>query len=144
MVPARVSFSLEIETVVDKNNVERRKEPRVEINEPVTVTVLGEPDSPCFVANAIEMSGSGMRFLSPRPVKYQATVKVQTRDLLLLGEVIRIEASPLGHLVALKLSHSLGSLSDLHHLNRELRLAETPVQERKKRITYKPLSLSIK
>lgn len=126
------------------NNVERRKEPRVEINEPVTVTVLGEPDSPPFVAKAIEMSGSGMRFLSPRPVKYQATVKVQTRDLLLLGEVIRIEGSPLGHVVALKLSHSLGSLSDLHHLNQELRLTETPRRERKRRITYKPLSVSMK
>ena len=125
--------------------MERRKEPRVEINEPVTVTVLGDPDSPSFVATAIEMSGSGMRFLSPRPVKYQATVKVQTRDFLLLGEVIRIEASALGHAVALKLSHSLGSLSDLHHLNRELRLAEeSPRRERKKRITYKPLALSIK
>ncbi len=80
------------------------------------MTVLGEPDLPPFQAVALEMSGSGMRLRSPRPVPYQAAVRIEAGDLLLLGEVVRIE----GDVIALKLQHSLSSLSDLHRLNQAL------------------------
>lgn len=101
--------------------MERRKEPRIDINQEVTITVLGEPDSPPFQATAVDMSGTGMRFISAHPVKYQAAVKVQTHELLLLGEVIRIEVCDRGHVVALKLQHSLDLLAVLHRLNQALR-----------------------
>jgi hypothetical protein len=101
--------------------VERRKEPRVAVDQEVTVTVLGDTDSPPFQATAIEMSGSGMRILSQRRVPYQAAVKVQARDLLLLGEVIRVEACDRGHVLALKLRHSLDLPGDLDRLNQALR-----------------------
>jgi c-di-GMP-binding flagellar brake protein YcgR len=87
--------------------VERRKDPRIEINQEVTVTLLGEPDSTPFPAVAIDVSGSGMRILSQRPVPYQAMVKVEVRDLLLLGEVIRVQVCDRGNVVALKFWHSL-------------------------------------
>jgi hypothetical protein len=87
--------------------LERRKEPRIEILREVMITLLGEPDSPPFPVVAVDMSGSGMRILSQRPVPYQATVKVQVGDLLLLGEVIRVQVSDEGHMVALKFWHSL-------------------------------------
>jgi hypothetical protein len=82
------------------NPMERRKEPRIEINQEVTVTVLGEPDSPPFQAVAVEISNSGMRILSQRPVRYQATVKVEVQDLLLLGEVIRTQVCDRGNILA--------------------------------------------
>jgi c-di-GMP-binding flagellar brake protein YcgR len=104
--------------------VERRKEPRIAINQEVTVTVLGATDSAPFQATALEVSGSGMRILSPRALKYQAAVKIQARELLLLGEVIRIDSSDRGSMLALKLSHSLDSLADLHRLNQALRWEE--------------------
>lgn len=105
----------------DKLRVERRKEPRLEISQEVTVTILDEPGARPFQATAVDISGTGMRILSPHPVKYQAAVQVQARDLLLLGEVIRVEACEQGILLALKLGHSLGSLDELHRLNLALR-----------------------
>jgi c-di-GMP-binding flagellar brake protein YcgR len=87
--------------------MERRKEPRIEIDQEVTVTLLGQPDSTPFKAVAIDISDSGMRILSQHPVRYQAAVKVEVHDLLLLGEVIRVEASDRGNILALKLWRSL-------------------------------------
>jgi PilZ domain-containing protein len=97
--------------------MERRKQPRVNIDQEVTVTILGTPDSSPFAAAAVEISGSGMRILSPVPVPYQAAVKVQAGDLLLLGEVIRVESGKQGHMLAVKLQHSLEMWGDLYRLN---------------------------
>jgi putative two-component system response regulator len=96
-----------IQVVAGVNPMERRKEPRIEINQEVTVTVLGEPDSPPFQAVAVDISNSGMRILSQRPVRYQATVKVEVQDLLLLGEVIRTQVCDRGNILALRLCRSL-------------------------------------
>ena len=100
--------------------MERRKEPRVETNQEVTVTVLGEADAAPFKAESIEMSGSGMSIFCSRAVPYQAAVKVQAGDLLLLGEVIRVQAADGGHMVALKLQHSLDLAGDLRRLHQAL------------------------
>ena len=86
--------------------MERRNEPRIKINQEVTITVLGQPDSLPFQAVAVEMSGRGMRLVSPRPLPYQAAVTVEKGDLLLLGEVIRVD----GEEIVLKLEHSLNRL----------------------------------
>jgi hypothetical protein len=107
--------------LADKAAMERRKEPRVNIDREVIVTVLGAPDSPPFQAAAVEMSGCGMRILSPLPVPYQAAVRVQAGDFLLLGEVVRSESCERGHMLAVKLQHSLNMLSDLHRLNDAIR-----------------------
>ena len=109
--------------------MDRRKETRIEIDQEVTVTVLGAPDSAPFKAVAVDMSGSGLRIVSPQPVSYQAAVKVQAGDLLVLGEVIRVQQSDQGCVLALKLQHSLDSLSDLHRLNRALHWEERKVEE---------------
>ena len=101
--------------------MERRQQPRVEIDQEVMVTILGNPDSPPFQAVAVEMSGSGMRILSPIPVPYQTAVKIEVDALLLLGEVIRIEQGERGHMLALKLRHSLTMFDDLYHLNDAIR-----------------------
>ncbi len=101
--------------------MERRKEPRIDIDQTVTMTVLGAVDSSPIQVKAVEMSGEGMRILSPVPVKYQAVVEVRTHDMLLLGEVIRTEARDGNHLLAIKLQHSLHSLCDLQRLNQALR-----------------------
>jgi hypothetical protein len=104
--------------------MERRKEPRVEINQDVTVTVLGDPDWSPFRATAMDMSGGGMRILSPRQVPYQAAVKVQAGDLLLLGEVIRVQEGEGGYTLGLKLQHSLDLMGDLHRLNMAIQLED--------------------
>lgn len=91
--------------------------------------MLGETESAPFQAVAVDMSGSGMRIVSPRAVPYQSAVKVQAGDLLLLGEVIRVQKSDCGHVLALKLQHSLDSLSDLHRLNQALLWEDRKVGE---------------
>jgi len=101
--------------------MERRKESRAEVSQEVTVTVLGEYDAGPFRAETVEMSGSGMRILSPYPVAYQAVVKVQAGDLLLLGEVVRVEMCEQGYMVALKLEHAVNLMGDLYRLNQSLR-----------------------
>ena len=105
--------------------MERRKQPRVEIDQEVTVTVLGTPDSAPFQATTVDISGSGMRILSPLPVPYQAALKVQAGGLLLLGEVVRVQDCERGHMVGLRLQHSLEMSWDLYRLNDALR-AEGP------------------
>jgi PilZ domain len=101
--------------------MERRKDPRIELDQEVTVTVLSEPERPPFRAVAVEVSGGGMRIVSSSPVPYQATVKIEAGDFLLLAEVIRVEVSDDGTILGLKLQHSLGSLGDLNRLNQALR-----------------------
>jgi PilZ domain len=101
--------------------MDRRKQPRVEVHQEVTVTVLGDPDWPSFRAVAVDMSGSGMRLLSPLPVPYQAAVKIEVEALLLLGEVIHIEHGAQGHTLGVKLQHSLAMFEDLYRLNDALR-----------------------
>jgi hypothetical protein len=110
--------------------MERRKEPRADIDQEVKVTVLGEAGALPFHAAAVEMSGSGMRLLSPVSVSYQAAVKVEAGDVLLLGEVIRVQASNRGFMLAVKLRHSLDSLNDLHRLHQALQWeAQAPDRE---------------
>jgi hypothetical protein len=101
------------------------------MNQRVTVTILGEPDLPPFQALAVEMSGSGMRLLSPEPIPYQAAVRIEAGDLLLLGEVIRAQTSETGETIVLELRHSLHSVGDLRRLNEALcwenrRLPQSP------------------
>jgi hypothetical protein len=101
--------------------MERRKQPRVDIDQEVTVTILGTPESLPFQAVTVDISASGIRILTPLPVPYQAALKVQAGDLLLLGEVVRVEDCERGHMVAVKLQHSLEMCGDLHRLNHALR-----------------------
>jgi hypothetical protein len=117
-------------TRADKRAMERRKQPRVDVDQEVTVTVLGNPDSEPFQAVAVEMSGCGMRILSPLRVPYQAAVKVQAGALLLLGEVIRVEDGERGYTLALKLRHSLSMLDDLYRLNNAIRGESFKVAEK--------------
>jgi hypothetical protein len=109
VLPAVACFLIQTREWNGVEPLERRKEPRVEINREVMITLLGEPDSPPFQVVAVDMSGTGMRILSQRPVPYQAMVKVEVGDLLLLGEVIRVQVSDRGNTVALKFWHSLGA-----------------------------------
>jgi hypothetical protein len=101
--------------------MERRKEPRIDIDQEVTLTVLGGLESQSIQARAVEMSGRGMRILSSLRVPYEAAVKVQTSDLLLLGEVIRVQATGDGYMLALKLRHSVDLRGDLFRLNDAIR-----------------------
>jgi hypothetical protein len=84
------------------------------------VNVLGILPQPPFSGLVADMSGSGLRLEVPVSIPCGSSVRVETSDLLVLGEVCRCQ--PLGdrYSVALTLTHSLGGLQDLEKLHRVL------------------------
>jgi hypothetical protein len=105
--------------------MERRQEPRLAANVPVIVSELGHFGSHPHRSNPhdgliVEISGTSLTMLLPSAVGPGAMVKVEARDMLMLGEVVRCEMADEGFRLALKLSHSLRGLRALEKLNRAL------------------------
>jgi hypothetical protein len=99
---------------------ETRREQRLPANTPVTVTVLGILGEPKAIGTVLDMSGSGLRLELSLPLPCGAPVKLETNDVLMLGEVVRCEPLGQSYSVGLSLSHSLAALSELERLNRAL------------------------
>lgn len=99
---------------------ERRREQRLLANTAVTITILGILGEPKAVGTVLDMSGSGLRLKLPLPIPCGAPVKLETDDMLMLGEVVRCEPLDQSYAVGLSLSHSLAALSELERLNRAL------------------------
>jgi len=104
----------------DEQVLERRHEARLSINVPVTVTVLGMHSEGIMTANVLDVSGVGMKVCLPLPVASGAAVKVETDDMLFLGEACYSEPIDGGYIVGLTLSHSLTALAELERLNKVL------------------------
>src|SRR5271156_6885889 len=104
----------------DEQSMERRHEARLNINVPVTVTVLGMNSEGIMQARVLDVSGKGMQVCLPLPVAPGAPVQVETEDMLFLGEACYSEAVEGGYIVGLTLSHSLTALAELDRLNRAL------------------------
>lgn len=68
----------------------------------------------------IDQSGSSLRLKMPNPIPCGAPVKVETGDMLMLGEVVRCEPSGQTYTIGLKVSQLVPCLSDLERLNRAL------------------------
>src|SRR5437867_1974837 len=66
--------------------VDLRSEPRFEVNQPVTATVIGK-DVDRIPARILNLSGKGMRVSIDRRLPVGAAVKIEWRDTLLLCEV---------------------------------------------------------
>ena len=105
---------------IQNRRVEQRRERRLPADTPVTITVLGILGDPSAAGSVVDMSGSGLRLKLPLPIPCGAPVKVETSDLLMVGEVVRCEAQGPVYSVSVHLSQSLGALSELARLNRAL------------------------
>lgn len=97
----------------------RRKEPRFQIQEDSCVTVLGERGF-CINAVAIDISVAGICLHLPVPVPVGAAIKIENDRQLLLGEVCYCRLTPRGYLAGMKLDQVLSDLPMLHNLNRRL------------------------
>jgi len=97
---------------------------RLEINQPVQVTLLGEQGfvQPGILAN---LSGRGARILVGTPLPLDSAVRLDWADSLALGEVKYCLPAVEGCQVGLDLQHSLTDLSGLARLAERL-LAESP------------------
>jgi PilZ domain len=71
---------------------ERRRELRLSMNCPVTITVLGIQPPWTIPGTVVNLSGRGLGLNASSPIALQSPVKVESDDLLLLGEVCRCQA----------------------------------------------------
>lgn len=101
--------------------MDRRREPRSALNQPVWITVLGTVESP-FSGTALDLSGRGMRLMSAQPLAPDTPVKVETADSLYLAEVCYCIPQHGEFLIGLAVDQVLTGLPDLARLR--LRLAE--------------------
>jgi hypothetical protein len=96
--------------------MDRRREIRVEANEPVVVTEVGANRHHRMGGMIHDVSGSGMLIKLARALAVDALVRVEASSMLLLAEVVRCEADGEGFRVALMIRHSLQNLA-LENLN---------------------------
>lgn len=75
----------------------------------------------------LEASGSGMRVKLRFSIPVNALVRMETSDLLLLGEVMHCEPDGDGFRIAVSIRHSLQHLPDLVKLNTAL-VASRPAE----------------
>lgn len=82
--------------------------------------VLGAKGSHLIEACVLDMSGGGLKLRAPAPVPCGTPVKIDGKNMLILGKVCRCEPEGEAYTVAVQLSHTLSSLMELELLNRAL------------------------
>ncbi len=98
---------------------DRRREPRVKVDMPAAVTVLGAAPE-VMTARVADVSGSGLLLATPRPIQPDSPLRIEVEDVLLLGEVCRCQNDGAQWRVAVRVHHSLSGLKELERLNRAL------------------------
>jgi PilZ domain len=93
----------------------QRREERFQTNQPVAITLFGEPD--IQISGQIRnISGKGIGLELAQAVAPGTTLKVQVPDALLLGEVIYCRRDESSYYVGVELEHSLTGLSELSRM----------------------------
>src|SRR5215471_15754197 len=109
--PAKASLPLSDTVSMDKQ-AERRTEPRFEIDEHCTVTLLDRPDV-SFSATLADLSCKGVCLKLDRQLPQASLVKIEAGDTLLLGEVVYSEPEADGFHVGVLLEHALYRTAEL-------------------------------
>jgi hypothetical protein len=86
--------------------VESRKEVRLKVNQPVTMTAVGLTAMPPTAGRVLDMSGSGLQVRTSNPVPCGSPVKVESGRLVILAEVCRCQSDGEGYVVGLTVLHS--------------------------------------
>lgn len=100
--------------------MDRRREARIQTDDPVTLTILAEPGVRIVAATAVELSGRGMRVRAPIAVEIGSAVKAETRDALFLGEVCHCKWDGDAYTIGLDLDQALTGLLELARCNEML------------------------
>jgi hypothetical protein len=100
--------------------MERRLERRLAANEPAVVTELDLRHPRPKGGLIVELSGSSLTMKLPEAIAPGTPVKVETWNMLMLGEVVRCEPAGDGFRLALMLRHSLRDLAGLEKRNTAL------------------------
>src|SRR5580700_11246764 len=95
--------------------MEQRREHRFPSEQPVSLTVLGDPETrlTAIVKNA---SGRGLGLISPESVPSGAAVKIEAGDCIFLGEAMYCKAMDDGYYLGIELTEVLSGLAALSHM----------------------------
>jgi PilZ domain len=85
---------------------ESRKESRLRADQPVTVRSLGVNRMPPAAGRVLDISGSGLRLWMPNPIPCGSPVKVESKQMVMVGEVGRCQAEGEGYVVGLMVLHT--------------------------------------
>ena len=98
---------------------DRRSDPRIPTDQPVTVTVLG-PSDPSFSATLANFSGRGACLVANRDLPPSSLLKIEMENTLLLGEVIHSRPVDGAFEVGVLLDHALHHTGELSRLAKRL------------------------
>ncbi len=118
---------------------DRRRDPRFATSQPVVLTVLGTKAKPVTEACILNISDHGLRLRVAQPIPAGAIVKVDAREVPLLGEVVRCVPIDGAHHVGVHLFQSLTGAFDLSRLNNRLLLEELLLDSRKPGLVQRAL-----
>jgi hypothetical protein len=104
----------------DKHFVERRKEPRLHVNESVMLLVLGPQGTHPIEGCVVDLSNNGVQVRVPGPVPLDTVIKIDGLDALILGKVCHCRPDLGAYRLGIQLSTPLPSLMELELLNRAL------------------------
>ena len=99
--------------------MERRKAIRLKTNHPARLTVLGVKNQD-LATTIVDLSCRGLRLKAATSIAAASAVKIQTQDVLLLGEVRHCDVSESGFLIGIEVQHVLTRLRELAYLNERL------------------------
>jgi hypothetical protein len=85
---------------------EWRKESRLRADQPVTVRSLGLMRMAPIAGRVLDISGSGLRVWMTNPMPCGSPVKVESKQMVMVGEVGRCQADGEGYVVGLMVFHS--------------------------------------
>jgi hypothetical protein len=92
--------------------MESRQEARFEVDQEITVTLLGEVES-TFAGKIVNVSGRGMCFLSSQELSAGAAIKIELSDTMVLGEVIYCRRQEAHYQAGIALEQALYHTQDL-------------------------------
>jgi len=87
-------------------HMERRQEPRFRVAQPMHVTVL-DPSHQEIPASIVDISAGGLSLRLSKPIRAGTLVKVETSEILLLGEICHCAADEDGFRVGFVVQHRL-------------------------------------
>ena len=99
--------------------MEQRGEPRIDFEQAVRLTTLGEPSEE-LSAQIANLSGTGMRLLVDRKIPAGVTLRIEWDQILLLGEVCYCQFMNGSYAIGVELEHALLQTRELSRLAREL------------------------
>jgi len=102
------------------DKADMRSEPRFETSQPIVLTVLGMKTRPVMEACTLNISNRGLRLRVPQPVPAGSVIQADTRQIRMLGEVLRCVPIDGAYHLGIRLFQPLTGSSDLGRLNRRL------------------------